>query len=496
MWSAIRSVAVVAPVMLVAGSVACAGAPEASPADPTPASRLLRVVDSVFGTPPLDRAHWGIEIVDLSTGAPILRRNADRLFTVASNQKLITMATALALLGPDYRYVTNLVAHDVADGVARSLVVHGSGDPTLSELFHDGPFAAIDSMADSLSAAGLRRVDGPLVVDQSRFDSALVHPAWQSFDLDWYYAAPVTAFAVARGAIPVRIAPGSRGAPADVELLVPEGLVRLDAAIGTVTGDRGWNDELERVPLADSIRLRGTVGVAAVTDTALIAQLDPGDFAGRALAQALERQGIEVAGPVLVRYTPAAEPATRDGLLRTAWRSAPLISLVGVSLERSDNWLTEQVLKTIGAERGDAGSWSAGTRVAERYLIDSVGVAPGAVHLADGSGLATHNLATPGAVVLLLDHVRDQPWGVEFRAAMAEPGEEHSTLEDRLAGLAGRLWAKTGTLRHVTALSGYLRTEDDRDLIFSIMTNASGQTGTTMREAVDRIVEAMTRTRN
>lgn len=487
-----------APVVmaLLAGTQGCATTAVADlppgPDGPAAGSSFTEVVDSVIGTPPLDRTYWGIEVYDATSDRMILRHNADRHFIPASNQKIVTMAAAADLLGPDYRYETRITVEALEEGVARRIIVQGSGDPTLSEHFHDSHLAALDSMADSLVAAGLRRVAGPVVVDQSRFDSTLAHPAWEHFDLDWYYAAPVAAFAVAEGAIPVAVRPTVVGEPARVDVLLPDGIARIDAWITTVEGERGWDDELRRIAALDSVVLRGTVGVAADPDTSWIAQIDPGTFAGRALSLALERRGVAVTGPVVVRYGPADAAAPHDQTIGATWRSPPLIELVQVSLERSDNWLTEQVLKTLGAELGDGGGWSAGTQVVETYLTGTVGIPEGAVYMRDGSGLTAQNLVTPAAMVSLLRHVSGRPWGAAFRAAMAEPGEVDTTLEERLLELEGRLWAKTGTIRHVNTLSGYLRTDDGRDLVFSILTNASGRPASEMRRAIDRIVNAMT----
>ncbi|HET7042293.1 MAG TPA: D-alanyl-D-alanine carboxypeptidase, partial [Gemmatimonadales bacterium] len=108
-----------------------------------------------------------------------------------------------------------------------------------------------------------------------------------------------------------------------------------------------------------------------------------------------------------------------------------------------------------------------------------------------GSGLSAQNLITPSATVRLLDHARGQPWGAVYRAAQAEPGVEGTTLENRLPGFEGRLFAKTGTIANVNALSGYVTTRTGRELIFSILTNGSGRPAPLVRQAIDRVVLAI-----
>lgn len=480
------------PLLLAAAGCAPASAPP-SPPQPVPVGTsavgtLEAVVDSVIGQPPLHRTHWGIEITDLA-GRVRLERNAERLFSAASNVKLATMAAALELLGPAFRWTTTIEARGVTDGVARAVVVAGSGDPTFSVHFHDAPLAPLDSMADSLMAAGVRRIAGPLVVSQALFDSLLVHPAWETYDLDWYYAAPVAPFAVMEGAYPVVITPRAVGAEATVELPVP--LARADARVLTIEGDRGWNDDLRRIAGTDSVVLRGVIGAGAGPDTSWLAQDAPGRFAGRALVAALERRGIAVEGPVVVTRHPAQLALPGEPGARVIWRSAPLGDVAPIVLEQSDNWIAEQILKTLGAEHGEGGSWSAGTAVIETFLAERVGVDPGAVYLRDGSGLTGQTLLTPRALTATLRYAADRPWGALFRDALPSPGEAEGTLEDRLEGRGDRIAAKTGTIRHVNSLSGYAVARDGEVLVFSILTHASGRPASEVRRAMDRIVEAI-----
>lgn len=458
--------------------------------EPVARGGIAAVVDSVATTPPLHRTRWGVEVAVL--GGPVLfRRNADELFVPASNAKLTTFAAALDLLGPGYRWVTEVEAREVIGGVAGALVVRGSGDPTLSGTFHESAFAPLDSLADSLALAGVREIAGPLVIDQSRFDSVLVHPAWEYFDVDWYYGAPVAPFAIMEAAFPVVITPGAPGQPAAVHVPLPPGLVNLDSHVITVEGDRGWNDELRRIAGADSAVLRGRIGAAAGPDTSWIAQDEPGRLAGRALESALERRGIRVAGEVVVMRDSAALARLPAGPgTRVLWRSPPLAEVAAPALGESDNWITEQVLKTLGAERGERGSWSQGTAVVERFLTERVGVDASALYLRDGSGLTAQNLITPHAIVQLLRYAAGQPWGEVFRDALPSPGEPDTTLEDRLT-CCTNVAAKTGTIRHIDALSGYATLPDGSVRVFSILTNASGRPGSEVRRAVDRIVEAI-----
>jgi D-alanyl-D-alanine carboxypeptidase/D-alanyl-D-alanine-endopeptidase (penicillin-binding protein 4) len=155
--------------------------------------------------------------------------------------------------------------------------------------------------------------------------------------------------------------------------------------------------------------------------------------------------------------------------------------------------MTEQTVRALGARYGDEGSWNEGIDVVEAYLVNEVGVRPSDISARDGSGLSFYNLITPRAIVRILTEMHQMPWAAEYRDAMAEPGEDGSTLENRLEGLEGRIFAKTGTISNVNSLSGYLVRENGHEIVFSILTNGSGLPSSRVRRAIDEIVHALAR---
>jgi D-alanyl-D-alanine carboxypeptidase/D-alanyl-D-alanine-endopeptidase (penicillin-binding protein 4) len=129
----------------------------------------------------------------------------------------------------------------------------------------------------------------------------------------------------------------------------------------------------------------------------------------------------------------------------------------------------------------------------EEYLAETVGLSADDGHFEDGSGLSNHNLISPRALAALLVHARRQPWGATFRSALAEPGEEGSTLESRLDGLGGRLFAKTGSLSHVNSLSGYLTLGGGDEVVFSVLSNGANLPAGVVRDRIDALVREIAR---
>ncbi|MGD8320716.1 MAG: D-alanyl-D-alanine carboxypeptidase/D-alanyl-D-alanine-endopeptidase, partial [Gemmatimonadota bacterium] len=460
-------------------------------------------VDAILDAPPLDQMSFGVLAVDASSGRTLYARNARRHFVPASNEKLLVTSTAVSLLGADYRYRTPVFAvgaqrGDTLDG---SLVVVGSGDPTLSDRFYDSSGAALAQIADSLRAVGIRHVTGGLVVDASAWDSTTVGPTWEVDDLPYAYGATGGAFALDQGELRVVL----RGGPEPGDPV---------AVTWTPTGTRDFVlNRLVTAPTDSSTRVRSaywpesrhvvlTGRVAADTvDTMAFAMRDPVRQATATLLRVLQERGVTVDDGWRVAWDSTAVVEAgctaghvadcRDAREVGALVSPPLMEIVKGILEPSQNWMTEQLIRTLGAQRGEGGSWRQGIDVMTRFLVDSVGIDSLDITPRDGSGLSSHNLVTPRAVVRILQYMASRPHGAEFRHALAEPGEEDSTLERRLAGFEGRLFAKTGTISNVNSLSGYLVRDDGSEVIFSLLSNGSGLPSARVRAALDNVVRVL-----
>ena len=173
--------------------------------------------------------------------------------------------------------------------------------------------------------------------------------------------------------------------------------------------------------------------------------------------------------------------------------SPPLSELIAGILKPSQNWMTEQLIRTLGAELGEEGSWSEGIVVISEFLTEVVGIDSLDISPRDGSGLSAYNLVTPRALVRILQYLSSNQNNGTYRSALATPREEDSTLQERLSGLEGRVFAKTGTISNVNSLSGYLTRDDGSEVIFSILSNGSGLPSGQVRDAIDDIVRILAR---
>lgn len=445
----------------------------------------------------LPGAQVGFVVVDPATGERLRSHNPALHFVPASNQKLLTTAAALEALGPEYRFRTALwTSAPVRDGTLDGdLVVRPSGDPTMSVRFHpdSGSAAPLTRLARQVRDAGIRRVLGRLVVDATGWDSTTVAATWMSGDLEYGYAAQGGAFTVDEGVFRVVVDGEADGSEAGVEVLPRRRRARVRGRPLVVGSGDSARIRLDPLPNG-GWRLHGTQQALDV-DTLTRSTGEPVPEAARALAEALGDAGVRVEGGLQVawpgdrrwRRCPEADPTRCPGAREVAEiRSPPLIEVAAAILEPSQNWIAEQVVRVLGSRSDDGRpSWADGLDEAEGVLIRAFGVDSTDVEMRDGSGLSAYNLVTPRAVAGILTGIHGRSWAAAYRDALAEPGEVESTLEERLQELEGRLFAKTGTITHVNALSGYLITAQGRELVFSLLTNVSGRESWRVRRAMD-----------
>ena len=211
-------------------------------------------------------------------------------------------------------------------------------------------------------------------------------------------------------------------------------------------------------------------------------QASPSLIAARALAHALRRAEVRVAGRTTVAATPDAAHVV------THVSSPPLATLVAETNTPSDNFYAETLLKDLGARFGGGGTTAAGARVVRDQLA-SYGLYP---RIADGSGLARANRTTPRQVAGLLSRVDSTDAGTVLRASLPVPGRT-GTLRTRMRGTAaaGRCRAKTGTIFVVSALAGYCSTADGHRVAFAFM--MSGMNVGAARRIQDRMTVALAR---
>lgn len=471
-----------------------------------PAQSLQRRLDRLLDAPPFDRAAWGVIVTD-STGRVLYARNADRLFVPASNTKLVVTAAASALLPENARietsvYGTGPVEHGTLQG---DLVVYGRGDPTFSTRCYGTDTLALgacevawdrlDAMADSMRARGIRHVAGSLVGDGSYFSGPLFQAGWNAYDLNWWYAAPVSALGFNDNAVDIRWGPGPAvGAPAAVTITPDVGLVRFENRTSTADSAARTTVDFYRTPGTWDVWADGVVAANRAPTTEYFALPDPDLFFAAALRAALARHGVSIAGPTLATTDSLQYRAARATAALVTYAGRPRDDILFPILNTSQNWFAEMLLKTLGRRVAGTGSWTAGLEVERRFLVDSVRADSAGFSLSDGSGLSTGNLVAPRTFAMLLRYMWSHPSRAGFLRALPRSGQPGS-LRTRFVAtpLEGRVVAKTGSIAHVNSLSGYIERPARGPLVFSVMVNNHTVGGRRVLQQIDSVVVQMAR---
>lgn len=494
-----RQVRAASALLLLLASVATSARAQATrraaaSQDAAPSGRLAERLRTTLDEPPFDRALWGVAIMDPS-GRVVFERNGDRLFVPASNVKLVVSAAATALLPSTYRFRTSVFGAGSIDGgtLTGDLVIYGRGDPSLSDRYYPTRFTAFEELADQLRARGIERVRGDLVGDASWFDSLTIHPSWESYDLNWWYAAPVSALGFNDNSVDFRITPSLPGLPPAITFEPDLGLVQFTNRARTVPVDSPRTIDFHRLPGSNIIWADGDVPLDTRPWTENVSVQDGAVWATTAFRTALQSRGIEVSGRTRVTYDPSANAPALLGEPLAEHTSRPLADIVEPILKLSHNWYAEMLLKTLARERTGTGSWDSGLAVERRFLRDQLRVDSTQFSLADGSGLSHWNLVTPRAFVQILRAMQNQGAGAALREALPVSGGEGTLrFRSRGNGLAGRVRAKTGSIANTNTLSGYLETPMGT-WIFSIQINNHAAQNREALRRIDDVVAAILR---
>jgi D-alanyl-D-alanine carboxypeptidase/D-alanyl-D-alanine-endopeptidase (penicillin-binding protein 4) len=415
----------------------------------------------------------GVRVESLTTGQLLYARDSGKLVVPASNMKLLTMSVAADRLGWDFKFETRLeAAGPVEDGTLRGdLVVVGGGDPSIASQDF-GPAPLFAEWAAALLQAGIRRIDGRLIGDDSFFDDEGLGAGWAWDYLADGYAAPSGALSYNENVAVVRIWPGKvAGDAVRIELAPPGHLLEVKNEVATAVAGSATSIQLLRLPGSARLVVRGSVaGGNVVVRTAAVD--NPTRFFVEGLRAALAAHGITVRGGAWDIDDVVDPPVPSGRRLIARHQSLPLSVIAGYFLKVSQNFYGETILKTLGRVAGGAGTADAGRKVV-RDTLTSWGVPADAFVMYDGSGLSRYDYVTADTIVAILKHVwSDQRLRGPFLAALPVAGHD-GTLDTRMKGtiLDARVQAKTGTISNVRSLSGFLETKSGERLVFSMIAN-------------------------
>jgi D-alanyl-D-alanine carboxypeptidase/D-alanyl-D-alanine-endopeptidase (penicillin-binding protein 4) len=456
--------------------------PKPAPAAPKTLVELQAKVSEILAKPELSPAMVGIKVVSLDTGRVLFEDHADKLLRPASNMKLYTVAAALDRLSPDYRFSTSVYASkpDIAGVVHGDLTIYGRGDPSIAARFNNGDyFKAIDDLASRIVAAGVKRVEGDLVGDESYFVGPKLGSGWNWEDLTWYYGAEVTPLTANDNALDLFVKPGpAAGQPALITTGPPDPLLKIVNNVTTLAKGGRRELSIHRGLGDNTITISGTIPLDDKGYTGGIGISHPALLFVYMLRSSLAQKGVVITGASRIGATTSGyqnEIATLQ--------SPPFSVIASNTLKPSQNLYTELILRTLGKvvpppppttnipSTLPQTSEELGLEAVKSFL-KTVGLRPEALVLDDGSGLSRNDMITAEASVQLLTFMSKHRYATAFRDALPIAGVD-GTLRNRFKATPAEnnLRAKTGSLSSAASLGGYMTTAAGEKLAFSIMVN-------------------------
>lgn len=436
------------------------------------AQELQSQLDRLINESRLRGSTIGVVISDPVSGRTLASEKAASRFIPASNMKLLTTGAALHVLGPDFRFETTLATlpPETPGAKPRLLVIAGGdpafGDPLLLQEMGMTIEQFLGVWVDAVRETGMTEFS-ELILDTRIFDEEYVHPTWPVEQLNKWYCAEVSGLNFYTNVVEVFTRPTREREPPTytIEPAAPDIRVRNQARSVGSGQQTVW---AARAHGTNNIVLRGDV--RWVGSPIKVTIHDNASHFGAVFTDRLSKSGIRVGE--MRRAAQQEQFPTRTDLhiIRT-----PIEVVLRRTNEDSQNLYAEALLKRIGHEiTGQPGSWANGGTVVRMLAQERLTNTPAsAIVVADGSGMSRANAVTPQAISeWLISMARDPKLADPFIRSLARPGS--GTLRTRMqnASVNHTVYAKSGYLNGVHALSGYVMDDDTGDrVVFSILIN-------------------------
>ncbi|MFN3629709.1 MAG: D-alanyl-D-alanine carboxypeptidase/D-alanyl-D-alanine-endopeptidase [Casimicrobiaceae bacterium] len=475
-------------VSLLAGLIAFA-TPGRSSALPQPAVAALRAVE----LPPESVAVW---VAQARGGPPVVAAQAEVAFAPASSIKTLTTIVALDTLGPNWRGATRLLTRAAIAGAGAERKLEG--DLVLrGEANVDFDVAQLDQLLLRLRAQGVKHIAGDWIVDRSLFRPVRLDLGVPPFDEspEFRYNAIPDALFLGSNLVALELAADM----SDVRVLPAPDLpgVRWRAALELVEApsarwEDGWRlPEVRAVGSEIEVTLQGRFPKDCVASTQ-INVIDRDEYVARLLAARWAALGGTLGGRVRFLAEPLPDRAAFRDL--AVVRSRSLAEIARDIQRRSDNPIARMIFLALGAGQEHPGESTpeASVRVVRQWLARHRIPAPGLV-LDNGSGLSRSTRIAPRTLGEVLRVARRSPWWPEFAYGLPVAGRDGSLARRLRDSAAATLPAparlKTGTLRDVGALVGYITAADGVEYVFVAMVNHPKATSARAHPVLDALVE-------
>ena len=445
--------------------------------------KFRKSVNSILSNTCLRKNNYGVKIYSLDRGETLYEIRSKQLFIPASNAKVLTTAVALKYLGSNYRFSTEFYTDGILENetLKGNLYIKGSGDPKLVT-------EQLWLIVNELRNLPIKKIKGNIIADDSFFDNQKRIKTWIKNPGAQAYEAPLGALSFNFNTVKVYVSPGGKVGDRPVIVIEPENeYIKLENNAQTLRPGKLRRLIVNRVDKEDHdlITVSGGINIGQPRAHYFLNITNPTQYALSVFKSYIDLSGITFDGQLQRGKVPD------DAMELYIHEGEPLaLALRGLN-KFSNNFVAEQILKTIGGEHlGLPGSTKKGLRVFTEYM-KQLGYEPGQYSIYDGSGLSRQNRLSPKILVDILRNVKDDlSVYPEFVTALGVMGVD-GNVKNRMRKVASSSKArvKTGTLNFVSALSGFFQSKEGELFAFSILMNDLKCSNRRAKKIQDQIIQ-------
>ncbi len=426
----------------------------------------------------LKHATIALRVYDLKTQQTIISKNEQTGLAPASTQKIITAATAYALLGKDFRYETQIgYTGKIENGkLTGNIIIKGSGDPTLGSWRYSETKEEniINEIISAILQAGIKEIDGHVLTDETAFDGEIIPDGWIWQDLGNYYGAGAQSLNWRENQFDLYLKSGS-SVESDVKIVGTKpsyiaGL-KLQSRLKAAKAGSGDNAYIY-LPMFDKIAsVRGTIPVNKNGFSISGTMPEP----GRQLAMTIESTLKKISVKDVEDNYPANTAAENTEVKNIYTIQSPTLdSICYWFLQKSINLYGESLLKTLGKKFGKQGSTTEGVKIVQDFWKNQ-GIDQYALDMIDGSGLSPQNRITADDLVRVLLFAKKQPW-----------------FDDYFKGfpVINGIKMKSGSIKGVISYTGFISGKGG-NYVFAFIVNNYNDSGSQMRRKMWSLLDLL-----
>ncbi|ROL62303.1 D-alanyl-D-alanine carboxypeptidase/D-alanyl-D-alanine-endopeptidase, partial [Bacteroidetes/Chlorobi group bacterium ChocPot_Mid] len=341
----------------------------------SPIKELQNDLESIISDNDFSDAFIGVSIIAPEQNEILYQKNENKNFVPASNQKILTTATALRYLGADYKFQTKMYLDgEVNDNgeFLGDIYIRGFGDPSLSDYFYTDPYKIFEYFKKCLDSLGIKSIQGDIIGDDNFFDDAFYSPGWQIDDINYNYSAQINALSILDNKVDITVVSGSSiNHLASINIYPVTKYIKVTNNVITSIPSSAVDINAVREPCTNNIIVFGTIPYDSLQkneNKISVTIENPTMYFLYLFKEYLERNKIAHQGALTDIDETGFLPDYSTIEKSFTFFSPKLSEIIKVINRESHNLAAEMLLKTIGRETSGFGSTVKGTELVEKYL--------------------------------------------------------------------------------------------------------------------------------